>query len=309
MTASLMARRPVESVHTSVGDRRRTIVNVLRAARHRIDLSVFRCDDPEIFAELTRATARGVTVNALLTARAKGGRRDLETLRVALTNTGAALHVYADPTVKYHAKFIVVDEGPAVVASCNFTLKCFERTCDALVLTHDPDVVAGLRTLLAADRDGAPMPTSLPPRIIVGPELARRQLTTLIAGARSSIRVLDAKLSDPQIVRLLNARRAEGLTVEVFDQHRLGWLKSHGKILLIDDRLAVVGSLAFAPLSLDLRREIAIVVEERQAVAEVARLFRMVTPPRHQHRSVIDRMNHALSAPVPMASSLEEALC
>src|SRR5207248_1888400 len=112
--------------------------------------------------------------------------------------------------------------------------------------------------------------------LIVGPERSRWQLTSLIGQARLSIRVIDAKLSDPDLVRLLNARRTDGLAVEVFSAKRLGALKSHGKILLIDDRLAVVGSLALSPVSLDVRREVAIIVEEPAAVAEVARLFDVV---------------------------------
>ena len=70
-----------------------------------------------------------------------------------------------------------------------------------------------------------------------------------------------------------NARRAAGLTVEVFGSKRLGALKSHGKIMLIDDRIAVVGSLALAALSLDFRREVAIVVTEPAAVTDAAALF------------------------------------
>ena len=38
---------------------------------------------------------------------------------------------HTDPVVKYHAKYLVADDGPAVVASLNLTRKCFERTCDA----------------------------------------------------------------------------------------------------------------------------------------------------------------------------------
>ena len=136
--------------------------------------------------------------------------------------------------MKYHAKYLVADDGPAVIASFNFTLKCFERTCDAFVLTHDPDVVSGLRALIAADRDGRPMPASLTPRLVVGPERSRRRITTLIEQAQSSVRVIDAKLSDPGLLRLLDARRRAGLAVEVFDSKRLGGLESHGKILLID---------------------------------------------------------------------------
>jgi phosphatidylserine/phosphatidylglycerophosphate/cardiolipin synthase-like enzyme len=112
--------------------------------------------------------------------------------------------------------------------------------------------------------------------LIVGPERARSQFTTLIDGARSSVRLIDPKLSDPDLLRLLDARRAKGLTVEIHGARRVGGLKSHGKIMLIDDRVAIVGSVALSAPSLDLRREVAIVVDQMTAVAEIRRVFKMV---------------------------------
>ena len=85
--------------------------------------------------------------------------------------------------------------------------------------------------------------------------------------------MIDAKLSDPDLVSLLNAKRETGVTVEVFSAKRIGELKSHGKIMLLDDRTAIVGSLALAALSLDFRREVAIVVDEPSAIADVVELF------------------------------------
>ena len=64
----------------------------------------------------------------------------------------------------------------------------------------------------------------------------------------------------------------------MFSSKRLGELKSHGKIMLIDDEKVVVGSLALAALSLDFRREVAIVVDEPSAVAEAVELFRGLAP-------------------------------
>jgi phosphatidylserine/phosphatidylglycerophosphate/cardiolipin synthase-like enzyme len=266
--------RPPDRVVTAVADRRAAIIDVIRNARESIVLSLFRCNDDEIFEELAQASKRGVRVEALITSRAKGGKKKLRKLWTALEQTGAEVHAYTEPVVKYHAKYLVADAGPAVVASLNFTRKCFKGTCDALVITHDPEVVSGLRALIAADRHLAPLPADMPPRLIVGPERARRQLTALIEGARSSIRLIDAKLSDPDLLTLLNARRTAGVTVEVFSSKRLGALKSHGKVLLIDDRVAVVGSLALAAISLGFRREVAIVVEDREAIAEVQQLFK-----------------------------------
>jgi phosphatidylserine/phosphatidylglycerophosphate/cardiolipin synthase-like enzyme len=249
---------------------------VIRNARQRITLSLFRCNDEGIIEELAAAAARGVLVEILVTSRAKGGRKRKQKLWRALERTGASLRAYTDPVVKYHPKYLVADEGPAVVASLNFTRKCFRKTCDALVVTHDPAVVSDLRRLWTADRDRQPMPEGLTERLIVGPERARRQFTALVAGARKSIRLIDAKLSDPELVSVLNARRAEGLTIEIFSGRRLSDLKSHGKLLLIDDETVVVGSLALAALSLDFRREVAIVVHEPSAVGDAVELFRTV---------------------------------
>lgn len=276
MTQTPRAHRPPDRVVTTVEERRPAILDVIRGARCDIALSLFRCRDNAIFEELKRAVARGVAVNVLVTSRAKGGKGRLRRLWTDLEETGASIHAYTDPVVKYHAKYLVADDGPAVVGSLNFTKKCFTKTCDAIVLTHDPDVVSGLRDLMAADRDGRPMPAHLSPRLIVGPERARRQFTGLIEQAQSSIRLIDAKLSDPDLVTLLNARREAGLTVEVFGAKRLGELKSHGKIMLVDHRVAVVGGLAIAAMSLDFRREVAILVEESEAVAEVQQLFRAI---------------------------------
>ena len=261
---------------TSVDARRETLIEVIRGARERITLSLFRCNDEEIVAELAAATRRGVVVEVLVTSRARGGRKRRQKLWRALADTGAAVSAYTDPVVKYHPKYLVADEGPAVVASLNFTRKCFRKTCDALVITHDSAVVADLRRLWTADRDRQRMPDALSERLIVGPERARRQFTALINQARRSIRIIDAKLSDPELVSRLNEKRAAGVAVEVFSGKRLGDLKSHGKIMLIDDETLVVGSLALAALSLDFRREVAIVVTEQAAVAQAAELFTAV---------------------------------
>jgi phosphatidylserine/phosphatidylglycerophosphate/cardiolipin synthase-like enzyme len=63
----------------------------------------------------------------------------------------------------------------------------------------------------------------------------------------------------------------------VLDGKRYGDLRSHGKVCLIDDRLAVVGGLALAAMSLDFRREVALVVEDRDAIADVRAFFDSIT--------------------------------
>ena len=265
-----------DTVVTAPDDRRAVVVHTIQQARERLVLSLYRCNDQAIFDELKRAHGRGVRVDVLVTSRSGGGKKRLRKLWRALEATGVSIHAHTDPVVKYHAKYLVADEGPALVASLNFTRKCFAKTIDAVVVTHDPEVVSGLRDLLVADCGHAPMPEQLSSRLIVGPERARRQFTTIIEQASSSIRLIDRKASDSSLMTLLQARRADGVRVELYDAKRLCGLRSHGKIMLVDDRLAVIGGLSLNPMSLDFRREVAITVTEPSAVAEVANLFVLV---------------------------------
>jgi phosphatidylserine/phosphatidylglycerophosphate/cardiolipin synthase-like enzyme len=264
---------PADRVVATPAECRAAILEVIRSAKREIRISLFRCNDDEIFTELASACRRGVSVNAIVTTRAAGGGAKLEKLRRRLLDAGATVIPYADPVVKYHAKYLVADAGPAVVASLNLTKKCFSRTLDALVVTYDPEVVSGLCDVMSADRETREAGGSLSRRLIVGPERARAQLAELVRGATSSIRIIDAKLSDPAFAALLAGRRAAGVRVDIFTDKRYGDLKSHGKIWLIDDRTAVVGGLALAAVSLDFRREVAIVVDDAEAIAVVRQLF------------------------------------
>jgi len=253
--------------------RKPALLDVIRGARERIRLSLFRANDPDVFAELAAAVARGVQVDVLVTSNSKDGASKRAKLWGRLNTTGARIHAYGDPVVKYHAKYLVADEATAIVASLNLTKKCLERTNDAIVITDDRHVVDSLHRLFEADRQGLPLPPDLSPRLIIGPERARRQLTELIDGARASIGVIDAKLSDPDLLTRLQARRSAGVDVEVVTKKKIAGLKSHAKIVFVDGRVAAVGGLALTAMSLEFRREVAILVDDPAALAAVGELF------------------------------------
>jgi len=276
MTKTTRDRLPPDRILTTPAARRDVVLDAIHGAESRITLSLFRCTDKAVFGELAAAVDRGVDVQVLVTSRAKGGKKKLKKLWKRLEETGAAIVPYTDPVVKYHAKYMVVDDGPALITSMNFTRKCFDETCDAVAVTYDPAIVDGLRQLVAADREGGIAPATLPDRLIVGPERARRQFTALVQQARTRIQIIDAKLSDPGLIDLLNQRKSQGLRVEIFGQKRLGSMLAHGKMMLVDGARAVVGSLALTALSLDFRREVALVVDEPAAVAELDQLFRTI---------------------------------
>jgi phosphatidylserine/phosphatidylglycerophosphate/cardiolipin synthase-like enzyme len=247
------------------------LLGVIGAARRRLILSLFRCDDFSVLDALAAALERGCSVEAILTKRAKGGKKRLKKLWGALEEMGAVVTRYADPVVKYHAKYLVADDKTAIITTMNPTRKCFTRTWDALLVTPDPSVVKGLLTLYKTDAAGVPLTSrrSLGRRLIVGPERSRAEIRAMIASARHSIRILDHKLSDPDLVALLRERRNDGITVSVLGKHPMGGLKPHGKMMIIDETRAVLGSTALSTLSLDFRREVSVVIHEPALVKQL----------------------------------------
>jgi len=255
--------------------RRGAVLQLMRSANRTLILSMFRCDDFMIVDELAASVKRGVKVRILITQRARGWKEKLKDLTALLRSFGADVLPYENPVMKYHAKYIVADDGPALVTSLNFTRKCFENTCDFLVFTHDAGVITGLKDLFEKDCLRTPQ-ANVPNgtgRLIVGPEYSRRRLTQMLAEAGSSIKILDHRVTDPEILALLADKRRQGVTVEVVGNGPIGGLICHGRMILIDARTAIIGSIHLSQPSLDLRREVAIVVEEPGLVTELYDYF------------------------------------
>ena len=257
-----------DTVFIEPAARRQAMLDVIGGAKERLVLSLFRCNDFTILDALAAALDRGVKVEAILTKRAKGGKKKLRKLWEALEAMGAVVHRYGDPVVKYHAKYVVADGRLALLATLNPTKKCFTRTLDVVLTTEDRAVVRSLLALFALDAAGERvLPRhKISQRLIVGPEGARARMRSLISGARHSIRILDHKLSDPDLVALLRERRDKGVLVSVVGRQATGPLVPHGKLIIIDETRAVLGSMAMSALSLDFRREVSILTESPDAL-------------------------------------------
>ena len=256
-------------------ERRPAILELIGAAGQSVRLSMFRCTDFKVMDKLGEALERGVSVELLLTQRAKGWEKKIRELGKYLESMGARVYRYGLPGVKYHAKYLVVDESVAVISSANLTRKCFEETGDFLLVTREPGIVRSLVRLFDQDArsPGAGLPEGFSRRLIAGPETARARMRELICGAQHSLRIVDHRVKDPEMLRLLEQREKAGITTAVFGRGALPGLKSHGKLMVIDGRRAVLGSISLSGPSLNRRRELAGLVEDAACVAALDRFL------------------------------------
>jgi phosphatidylserine/phosphatidylglycerophosphate/cardiolipin synthase-like enzyme len=258
-----------ESLVIDPAARRRSIFEFLQSARRSIHLSLFRCDDAAIVYELIRARRRGVDVRVLMTNRAKRSMKQLDELFLVFRREGIPAIRYAGPHERYHAKYALIDRARALVSSMNLTREPFVETDDVLVFTRDRSVVAGLHELFFADQLGRPDFQTASPRLVISPDTARRQLTALIDDAKASLLVVDHKFSDRDVADSLERARQRGVNVQIVDARFRSGRRAHAKLMIVDGRLAVAGSLALCESTLDERRDLAIMIDSPALVRQL----------------------------------------
>ncbi len=270
----------MERVILTPADRRPAILDAIAAAKSTIRLSMFRCTDFRVMDQLAAARQRGVAVKLLLTQRAKGWEKKIRELGQYLESMGAEVHRYGLAGTKYHAKYLVVDDWLALVSSANLTLRYFEKTSDFILETRDAAVVSNLIRLFDADTatPGAPLPADWNRRLIVGPDLSRTEMAARIAGARRRLRIVDHRIKDPQMVALLRERERAGVEIAVYGKKSIPGLKSHGKLMLIDDAYAILGSISLSPPALGNRRELSAGVDDAGCLAALDECLRAAGP-------------------------------
>lgn len=270
----------LDQVTTTPAERRPAILSAIESAQSKVRLSMFRCTDFKVLDKLGEALQRGVSVELLLTRRAKGWEKKIREIGNYIESMGAKVHRYALPGIKYHAKYLVVDGALAIISSANLTVKCFERTSDYLLVTKDQAVVSSLIQLFEMDvaSPGSPLPAGLSPRLIVGPDISRTGFSRLIAGARQSLRIFDHRVKDPAMLSLLKERELAGVDIQVFGKGAIPGLKAHGKMMIIDGSHAVLGSISLSPPGLGNRRELSVVIAEADCVAAFEKLVTSANP-------------------------------
>jgi phosphatidylserine/phosphatidylglycerophosphate/cardiolipin synthase-like enzyme len=257
------------------GTRRDAFVEIIREAQRELVLSIFRCDDFIILDELAAAVDRKVRVRALVTPSAKNWNRKLKELEKMLGSMGAEVRRYAGESAKYHAKYAVADQKMALIASGNLTRKCFVETCDFVLLTRDSGLIRGLSKLFDSDWESpdSGLPADLSARLIVGPEVARPRFLELMERATRSIRIVDHRVKDREVLSALRRRQAAGVAVQVLGAGAIEGLVSHGRLMLVDTSLGVIGSIALSEPSLDYRREVAVILDHPENVKQLSEYF------------------------------------
>lgn len=258
------------------------LVKAIEGAKKSIQIVIFRFDRVEIEKALEDAVKRGVAVDALITYTNRGGEKNLRKLEMRLLERGVTVARTADDLVRYHGKMMIIDGKELFLLAFNYTQIDIERSRSFGVITSDKDLIEEAERLFDADckrREYKPGSS----HFLVSPLNARKELAAFIKGAKKQLLIYDVKITDREMIGILEERAREGVEVRVIGKmgrhssqvsaRKLAKLRLHTRCIVRDGKEAFLGSQSLRELELDSRREIGVIFRNEQAVSAITGVF------------------------------------
>jgi phosphatidylserine/phosphatidylglycerophosphate/cardiolipin synthase-like enzyme len=265
------------------------------------------------------AKRRGVHVRVMLNPARRSGEHENEESRKTLAAAGIDVRASSPAFALTHQKSMVIDDATGFVESLNWEARDLTETRDyAVVTTHTIEVAQMVKGFDAdwAHKKFDPDPES---RLIWCPNNGRERIAEFIDSAKDTLWLQNERYQDTVIVERLVRALKRGVRVHIMARpphtlkkaklvegvgalrimrdvgakiHRLKGMKLHGKMLLADEKRAIVGSINLAPGSFDARRELAIETDAHHVV------HRLLHTCRHdwEHSCVVDLSDEGLLA-------------
>ncbi|MEX2272554.1 MAG: phospholipase D-like domain-containing protein [Vicinamibacterales bacterium] len=260
------------------------IVEAVKAAERRVDILIFRFDRPSLEKALEDAVERGVVVRALIAHTNRGGEGRLRKLEMRLLERGVTVSRTADDLPRYHGKMLIIDDA-LYVFGFNFIKLDIERSRSFGLITKNRALVAAAEQLYEADNTRQPFAPDCDTDFVVSPECSRAALTRFVKSARKQLLIYDQKLSDPMMLRLLQARAKDGVEVRVIgrigkgtsgiEALKLAGRRVHVRAIVVDGKAVFIGSQSLRKLELDGRREIGLICRTSAVAKRVAQIFEL----------------------------------
>ncbi|HTU54151.1 MAG TPA: phospholipase D-like domain-containing protein [Acetobacteraceae bacterium] len=276
------------------------VIGLIAAARRSILIKQFSFDHPEILDAVIAAHRNGREVRVMLNPHRSSGDRANDATEAALRREGIAVAWTNPHFAVTHEKSALIDETHALIATFNLSEKYFSLTRDYGLVIEDPASIAEIRACFEADWNHVPFHPPAGSNLLWSTSNSREIMSAFIDSAHETLDIQHPKFVDATILdRIANARE-RGVKVRVLCGGRHGiseWdvldtfsalrildrlavrvhkqknLRLHAKLLIADEKRALVGSMNIDRSAFDLRRELGLVVSDPTSVKRLRTVF------------------------------------
>lgn len=280
-------------------DSAKPILDVIASAAKSLRIKMFVFSDPVLLDAVIGAHARGVKVRVMLNPARRSGEKENAETRKILRKAGVTVTDTNPEFGVTHEKSMVVDDAKAFIKSLNWATENLTETRDYAIVTDHRHEVEEVIEGFEADWHRKPFKPGDDSRLIWCRGNGRERIAHFIDEAKHTLFVQNERYQDAVIIERLVRARERGVKVHVMARpphtlkkekliegvgglrimddvgikvHKLKHLKLHGKMILVDNARAIVGSINLAPGSFDDRRELAIEVHDDEVVERLHKI-------------------------------------
>lgn len=272
-------------------DGEQPILAAIHQAHSSIDLAMYGFTDEAIMQALIEAKQQGKKVRLLLQHFPYNAIDE----NLPAIERFSKFHLnYNFPSSLFyllHQKTLIIDQHMAMIMTFNFTRSTFKKQRNFAVVITEPALVKEIQQVFDADwlyqRS-----TPLQPQLLWSPDNSRSKIVALIKSAHQTINMYAQGLSDQQVVATLTQVAQQGVKVQILTSQPLAPAKQaalqragvklhlskqfiiHAKVIIVDQQKALLGSINFTAPSLEKNRELSIIIDNAQVVAQLQQVFR-----------------------------------
>ena len=285
-------------------DGEQVITNAIEGAQKSIWLEIYILSDRNVIRALEDAANRGLDVRVMLEPHPFGGGTSPSKTLDILAASGIKTQ-FTNPSFSLtHEKGMIIDTTTAYIMTSNFSRSALGGSSGSsgyrnreygVIDTIQQDVLA-TQEIFMADWDHTNAEFN-DPNLVVSPVNSRSDFITLINSARSSLLIEAEEMNDSDIEQALANAAQHGVQVEVIlpaassssgDSNSQGiatirqsgvqvredpQLYMHAKIIVVDNKVAFVGSENISAQSLDQNRELGIIVSDQSVLNTLQTTF------------------------------------
>jgi cardiolipin synthase A/B len=279
-------------------DSAKPLLEAIGNAAKSIRIKMFLFSDPALLQAVIAAQHRGVDVRIMLNPERRDGEKENHESRKTLLDAG--VHVIdSNPQFDLtHEKSMVIDDQTAFIQSLNWETKNLTVTRDYAVVTSHKHEVDEVAQCFDADWNRTKFDAGDHSHLIWCTGNGRERLSRFIDQSKHSLWLQNERYQDPVIIEHLIRAHGRGVKIRIMARppdklkkgkleegvsglrsladlgvkiRKLKHIKLHAKLIMADDKTAIVGSINLAPGSFDSRRELAIEVRDEHIINRISK--------------------------------------
>ena len=269
---------------------REPIVRAMNETKYSLDLVMYGFTDPTLLDALLKQQAKGRTVKVILEKYPYKAENENEKTIQQLNSHHISWQGTPRAFRLTHQKTLIVDDKKAIIMTFNFTRSAFKNDRNFAIVIDDPKRVNAIKSVFSADWNQKPVVNSSS-NLIFSPDDSRNQLLALINQAKSSIKIYAQNISDYKIVGALAKAARKGVKIDILTSSKLREKQAdflsragvnihqskaryiHAKVMVIDNKKAVIGSINLTRASLDDNRELSAVTDDPTVIKQLNEVF------------------------------------